>query len=121
MSDRFKNTLSLEERLIESDRIIKLYPDRVPIICEKSLNFKIRIDDQYHIKKKYLVPPDLTVGQLIYAVRKRIKLNSEQAIFMIVNGGIMLSSNAGIGTIYNQFKDKDNFLYLTYCCENTYG
>jgi GABA(A) receptor-associated protein len=29
-------------------------------------------------KKKYLVPMDLTVGQFVYVIRKRIKLSPEK-------------------------------------------
>ena len=35
-------------------------------------------------KKKYLVPADLTVGQFVYVIRKRIRVSPEQAIFMFV-------------------------------------
>lgn len=33
---------------------------------------------------RYLVPADLTVGQFVYVVRKRIKLSAEKAIFVFV-------------------------------------
>lgn len=33
---------------------------------------------------RYLVPADLTVGQFVYVVRKRIKLGAEKAIFVFV-------------------------------------
>ncbi|CAL5412900.1 unnamed protein product [Camellia sinensis] len=35
-------------------------------------------------KNRYLVPADLTVGQFVYVVRKRIKLGAEKAIFIFV-------------------------------------
>lgn len=34
---------------------------------------------------RYLVPADLTVGQFVYVIRKRIKLSPEKAIFIFVN------------------------------------
>ena len=34
---------------------------------------------------RYLVPADLTVGQFVYVIRKRIKLSSEKAIFIFVD------------------------------------
>lgn len=34
--------------------------------------------------RRYLVPADLTVGQYVYVVRKRIKLSAEKAIFIFV-------------------------------------
>ena len=33
---------------------------------------------------RYLVPADLTVGQFVYVIRKRIRVSPEQAIFMFV-------------------------------------
>lgn len=33
---------------------------------------------------RYLVPADLTVGQFVYVIRKRIKVASDKAIFMFV-------------------------------------
>ena len=37
-------------------------------------------------KKKYLVPGDLTVGQFVYVIRKRIKLEHEKTLFIFING-----------------------------------
>lgn len=36
-------------------------------------------------KCRYLVPADLTVGQFVYVIRKRIKLSAEKAIFIFVD------------------------------------
>lgn len=51
------------------------------MICEKVEKSDIPTID----KKKYLVPADLTVGQFVYVIRKRIKLSPEKAIFIFVN------------------------------------
>lgn len=42
---------------------------------------------------RYLVPADLTVGQFVYIVRKRIKLNAEKAIFIFVNNTLPPTGN----------------------------
>ena len=34
---------------------------------------------------KYLIPHDMTMGQLVYVLRKRIAVPAEQAIFVFVN------------------------------------
>jgi hypothetical protein len=36
------------------------------------------------VARRYLVPSDLTVGQFVYVIRKRIKLSPEKAIFIFV-------------------------------------
>ena len=37
------------------------------------------------VRSKYLIPMDMTVGQLVYVLRKRISLPAEKAIFVFVN------------------------------------
>ncbi len=37
-----------------------------------------------HHPCRYLVPADLTVGQFVYVIRKRISLPAEKAIFVFV-------------------------------------
>ena len=71
-------------------------------------------------KKKYLVPADLTIGQFVYVIRKRIKLTSEQAIFIFVNN-VLPPTAAMISSVYKEHKDQDGFLYITYTGENTFG
>jgi GABA(A) receptor-associated protein len=46
-------------------------------------------------KKKYLVPSDMTVGQFIYVIRKRIKLSPEKAIFIFVNNVLPVGWSVG--------------------------
>ena len=79
----FKQEHPLERRKSEAERI-RAGPLRIPVICEKSDRSDIPDID----KKKYLVPADLTVGQFIYVIRKRIKLPPERAIFIFVNNVI---------------------------------
>ncbi|KAJ4833723.1 Autophagy- protein 8f [Turnera subulata] len=68
-------------RRAEAARIREKYPDRIPVIVEKAERSDIPNID----KKKYLVPADLTVGQFVYVIRKRIKLSAEKAIFIFVD------------------------------------
>lgn len=71
-------------------------------------------------KKKYLVPADLTVGQFVYVIRKRIKLSAEKAIFIFVDN-VLPPTGAIMSAIYEEKKDEDGFLYVTYSGENTFG
>ena len=112
----FKQEHSFQNRIAESQRVLSKYPDRVPIICEKSN--KCRMDDLD--KKKYLVPSDLTVGQFVYVIRKRLRLPAEKAIFLFVSGAIPPTSTC-LNVLYEQYKDKDGFLYIQYSEENVFG
>mmetsp|Transcript_93055 Transcript_93055/g.226028 ORF Transcript_93055/g.226028 Transcript_93055/m.226028 type:complete len:119 (-) Transcript_93055:268-624(-) len=112
----FKDSHPVEQRQAESERIRAKYPDRIPVICEKAEKSDIPDID----KKKYLVPADLTVGQFVYVVRKRIKLTPEKAIFIFVNN-VLPSTSSLMQKVYEDYKDDDGFLYVTYSGENTFG
>ncbi|KAH9651858.1 Autophagy-related protein 8C [Citrus sinensis] len=124
----FKLEHPLERRQAESARIREKYPDRIPVIVEKAERSDIPDID----KKKYLVPADLTVGQFVYVVRKRIKLSAEKAIFIFVKNILPPTASlfylltpaiaaAMMSAIYEENKDEDGFLYMTYSGENTFG
>lgn len=90
--------------------------DRPQVIVEKAEKSDIPDLD----KKKYLVPADLTVGQFVYVIRKRIKLSAEKAIFIFVNN-VLPPTAALMSSIYDEHKDEDGFLYIAYSGENTFG
>ena len=71
-------------------------------------------------KVKYLVPKDLTMAQFMYVIRKRMELSSNSALFAFVNNTIPPSSSL-LSDIYEQHKDEDGFLYITYSGEQTFG
>lgn len=116
MQKSFKDSNPQEKRVAEAQRIRAKYPDRIPVIVEKSAKSDICNID----KKKYLVPCDLTVGQFVYVIRKRVKLSPEKAIFLFVNGTLPATSSL-MSAIYQENKDVDGFLYVTYSGESTFG
>ncbi|CAH8326658.1 unnamed protein product [Eruca vesicaria subsp. sativa] len=112
----FKQEHPLEKRQAEASRIRDKYPDRIPVIVERAEKSDVPDID----KKKYLVPADLTVGQFVYVVRKRIKLSPEKAIFIFVKN-ILPPTAAIMSSVYEEHKDEDGFLYMSYSGENTFG
>lgn len=111
----FKEEHNFEKRLDESTRIIEKYPERVPIICERLTRKAPKID-----RKKYLCPKDLTMGNFMYVIRKRLHLTEEKALYLFVNNSIIPVSK-DLGTIYEEKKEKDGFLYIRYDSESTFG
>ena len=69
---------------------------------------------------RYLVPNDLTVGQFVYVIRKRVKVAPEKAVFMFVKA-VLPPTAALMADVYDEHKDGDGFLYMTYSGENTFG
>ncbi|ORX76357.1 microtubule-associated protein [Anaeromyces robustus] len=112
----FRDSHTFEERQEEAKRIREKYQDRIPCIVEKAEKSQIQDID----KKKFLVPSSLTVGQFMYVIRKRLKLQPEEAIFLFVNGIIPPVANL-MSAVYEEHKDEDGFLYMTYSGESTFG
>ena len=114
--ESFKDKFSFDKRKTESEKIKKKYEDRIPIIVEKEKSSKLNDID----KTKFLAPSDLTMGQFSYVIRKRIELNEAESLFLFVNN-TMITGSSSISAIYNDHKDEDGFLYITYCSENVFG
>ena len=116
----FKSTHPLETRRKESSRIIQKYPERIPVIVERSSSAEKTMKEID--RKKYLVPASLNWGEFLAIVRNRLKLESSQSIFMFVGNDVLVSTGTLVGQIYEEHKDKDDgFLYAQYASENTFG
>ncbi|RXI01178.1 hypothetical protein DVH24_001412 [Malus domestica] len=93
----FKQEHDLEKRRAEAARIREKYPDRIPVIVEKAERSDI---------------PNID--------KKKIKLSAEKAIFIFVDN-VLPPTGAIMSAIYEEKKDEDGFLYITYSGENTFG
>ena len=114
----YKETVPFKSRFNECERIRSKYPDRVPVIVERTKNS----DELNEIdKKKFLIPADLTVGQFVYVIRRRISLPAEQALFIMLDNHILPTSSELISVVWKNHKDKDGYLYVKYSGENTFG
>ena len=116
MSSVFKQVNPIEKRKNESITIIGKYPGRVPIIVEKYKSSELPDID----KTKYLVPKDMSISQFMFIIRKRIKIEPSQTLFITINS-ILVSSGSTVGEVYEVNKDEDGFLYVIYTGENTFG
>ena len=95
------------------------YPDKVPVYISVAPGEQSVPDLDRHY---YLIDRDFTVGQVVYIIRKRIKLSSKMAIFVFVDNGILPPTSALISEVYSTHKDPiDALLYITYRAEKTFG
>ena len=113
----FEGKYTFEQRLKESTRIVERYPDKVPIICEKYKRDK----SLYTIdKNKFLAGGDLTMGQFIYVIRKRIKMKPEEGLYLFIDNTLLPNTEL-LSNIYKKYKHTDGFLYILFSLENTFG
>eukprot|EP00756_Hemistasia_phaeocysticola_P050105 Hpha_TRINITY_DN24772_c0_g1::TRINITY_DN24772_c0_g1_i1::g.110268::m.110268/K08341/GABARAP, ATG8, LC3; GABA(A) receptor-associated protein len=113
---KYKRDTPLEVRKADAERVLKKYPDRIPVVCERLEKSDVPDID----KVKFLVPSDLNIGQFVYIVRKRISLPPEKALFLFVNN-ILPPTASFMNVLYAEHKEEDGFLYIKYSGENTYG
>jgi hypothetical protein len=108
----FKKTKE-KQKTIEALRLRTKYPDRVPVIVcfDKTITSE---------KNKFLVPKHFTVGQCLHVIRKRIKISSEEALYLHCNNELPVHSKL-MSEFFTQYEDDDGFLYVSVSVENTFG
>lgn len=110
---KFKNEYGEDD----PQKIIENYPDRVPVIITLSKDFsKNYVLD----KSKYIVPNDLALGQLVYMLRKKLKLEAEKAVFVYINNKLIENTET-MKAIYDKHKHTNGFLYIELALESTFG
>ena len=109
-------------RKAESDKIRSKFPSRIPIILEQARATDFPLND--NMRRKFLVPGELTVGQFLYTVRKRLQLPSSVSVFLATQRDdktIMHPTARLLAQVDAETRDPDGFLYMTYTGENTFG
>ena len=117
VNNKFKKKFNFDTRLKESGKVLEKYEGRFPIIVYKDKKSTLPEIN----KTKFLAPGDLTLGQFLYVIRKRIDLSEKETLFLFINDSILATGSETIAKIYNEYKDEDGFLYLSYCNENVLG
>ena len=110
----YKKKVSLEGRQNDFKKVMETHKNRIPIICERCPESTAPVIQ----KKKFLVPPEMRVGQFGEIIRRKMELSKETALFFLVNGTHSLSGNQLMSEVYDKFKDpEDSFLYIEYSNE----
>lgn len=113
----YKEKFSFFERNAEAKKMLEKYPNRIPVIVEVAKNCGLKPLS----KQKFLVPNELTMGQFIYVIRKRIPdFKPNQALFLFCDN-VLVPTSITIESIYDEHKSDDDFLYCTVALENTFG
>ena len=117
--DFTKTSFTDEEKIIirkEVELIREKYPNYIPIIV------RTRDDTIVLKKRKFLVGGDITIGQFISILRKKMEnLKASESIFLFINNLIPPASTF-LFSIYASNKDLDmDMLFVTVCKENTFG
>jgi len=111
----YKIKKTFEERVNESQAILKKYPNKIPVIineCSEELRERV--------KRKMLLQTDMTVSQFMHTLRTKFNIKSEETVLIFVNGTFPTSTTL-MSYLYEKHKDKDGFLYISILKENVFG
>jgi GABA(A) receptor-associated protein len=114
---KFQKDHTFDVRSQESTKILAKYPDRIPLIVEKTPGNNVLPQIS---KSKFLVPSDITITQFMFIIRKYLKLDPSVSIYLFCDG-VIPNAGESINNVYINHKDADGFLYLFYAGENTFG
>jgi hypothetical protein len=122
--NKFIRNLPFEKRLEIIKDLKEKYPDRIPLMI---------IDENKKNKPlKLLVPSDITIMNVLLIIRKRVQISQEEGIYLFANiyknqndtkvkESLLCNSSETISYVYNNCKDDDGMLYMTYYKENVFG
>lgn len=116
---KYIESLSFDDRKKKFNSLMAKFPDKIPVILEKSKTDKYLPKME---KTKLLLSYEMTISNILQLLKKNINITQNTAVYIMVsNKNIMLSGSQNISSIYNQHKNNDGFLYLEYCTENVFG
>lgn len=106
---KFKAENSLEVRMAECGKILKHWPDKIPIVAEKVAGSKLGDIP----KSKLLCPQSYKICQFLAYLRSKLALDRKNSLFVFFENSIIQGDRC-MGEVYKQYKDEDGFLYITY-------
>ena len=114
--NEFKINTIEKNRSIQSYRILSQYEHKkFPVIIDRATLQTPKIE-----KHKYVIDGDMKISEIFCILRSKLNLSSSDAIFIFIDNAIPRMTST-IKEIYQQKKDSDGFLYITYSLENTFG
>jgi len=124
----YKNSVSFNARKEATKNILNKYPDKCPIYLtfDNKIKLKQKAGTNFN---KYIINNNLTIGQYMQVLKKRVEMGEKIALTLFVNiykndkliNTILPTLSMSIEQAYTQFCDADGFLYMNLVAENTFG
>ncbi|ARF11066.1 autophagy protein Atg8 ubiquitin-like protein [Hokovirus HKV1] len=94
---------------------------RLPLIIEPSIKILSRLSDN-KIKSQYLIKKDCDIVKLKKIIHSIYNVDSSETIILTVGDNCRIpNNNDTIEYLYNNYKDSDGYLYITYSIEDFFG
>jgi GABA(A) receptor-associated protein len=108
----------MEKRKEEAEELMRVHCDRLPIVVEAYKGHDIRFELE---QNRFLVPRLYTFHEFIFHIRRKIKMEKSESLYVVVGNSHLPAMNRTMLSIYNEFKDPDGYLYLTYSSQQVWG
>ncbi|NXG62312.1 MLP3C protein, partial [Hemiprocne comata] len=109
---------STATRMHEVTQIQLKYPNKIPVVVERYQKEKTL---PLLSRTKFLVAQDLPLSQLAVTLRTRLCLASSQTFYLLVDNKGLPNMAITMQELYQDNKDEDGFLYLTYASQEMFG
>ncbi len=98
------------------EKLKEKYPNKIPIIV-KEIHPDLELS-----RRKYLVPKDITYGQLLHSIRSKMKnLKSSEALYLLAGKKYtFVPISQTIGSTFEDYNE-NGFILLTVTKESTFG
>lgn len=110
-TEQFKQKKSFATRKEEAAKSREKYSSMIPVIVEK-------YENEYNLpsieNSKYLVPQEVTMPVFVNVIRNRMSLEPSREFHLFVNNKNLAKINQTLLDTYEDEKDEDGFLYMTY-------
>uniref|UniRef100_T1KZB4 Autophagy-related protein n=1 Tax=Tetranychus urticae TaxID=32264 RepID=T1KZB4_TETUR len=114
----YKERKDFAARKTECETLKAKYENKIPVIIE-------RYNKERHLnlmeKTKFLVPGDLYVSKLLMIIRDKVRVNENQAIYLVADNKTILTMTKTMAEVYQEHKDEDGFVYITYASQSVFG
>lgn len=113
----FHTRIPLTQRIETRLAAIARRPNHLPVVLERGTSDTPMMD-----RERFLPHNSVTAGELMAVVRRRMRVQSTQAIFFSTTTGVLVNPQQLLSELYAKYRDEeDGFLYLRYSLESTFG
>jgi len=116
----YKKQYPLLDRKRVSETILDRYENRVPIILEAGDRRLVQAGTVNY--QRQIMMRDTRIQDLIVSLKQKLgdQFRPTDSLFIYADNRI-LNGFTTIGKAYDQYRDEDGFLYLTYTTQETFG
>lgn len=118
MQSTFREKFSFQKRAELSERIRSRHYSKVPVIVDRAA-------DSPNLplleKQKYLTPQHFTMANFANEILQHIPVQEQAHICFYVGNGVRAMPALLMQQVYEQYKDSDGFLYVSYGEYKSFG